>query len=203
MMSKPALQKAATEWKMPNQSPSQKPRSGMNLMHNSRAPTPSKNRVPQPMVPVISVMRPMPLELIEAAITPRSCMLMRRFTSFENSVAMVIKPRPPIWMSTSTTTWPKKDQWVPVSTITRPVTHEALVDVKRAGIKPVTSPDAEETGSIKSNVPIIMTRKKPRAIVCTDVSCLRFIHTRAISLARRPKALRTLYHRCRNLQSAA
>ena len=167
MMSKPALQKAVTEWKIPNQSPSQRPRSGMKRMHSKSAPTPSKKSVPQPIVEVISVMRPKPFELIEAAMTPRSCMLMRRFTSFEKSVAMVMKPRPPIWISTSTTNWPKKDQCVPVSTMTRPVTQLALVAVKSEGMKPVASPPAEDTGSISSSVPAMTTRKKPRAMVCT------------------------------------
>lgn len=155
------------------------------------------------MVPVISVMRPMPEELIEAAMTPRSCMLMRRLTSLEKSVAMVMKPRPPIWMSTSTTACPKNDQCVPVSTMTRPVTQLALVAVKREGIKPVTSPVAEETGSIKSSVPTMMTRKKPRAIVWTDVSCLPFIpHTRDLSRPVRLEVVRPLYHRRDNMQSA-
>ena len=165
MMSKPALQKAVTEWKTPNQSPSQKPRSGMKRMQSKSAPAPSKSSVPQPIVLVISVMRPKPFELIEAAMTPRSCMLILRRRSFAKSVAMVMKPRPPIWISTSTTTWPKKDQCVPVSTMTSPVTQLALVAVKREGMKPVASPLAEDTGSISRSVPHMTTRKKPRAIV--------------------------------------
>ena len=134
------------------------------------------------MVRVISVMRPKLFELMLVAMTPRSRMLIRCFTSREKSVAMVIKPRPPIWMSTSITAWPKNVQYVPVSTTTSPVTQLALVAVKSAGTKPVTVPDFDEMGSISNSVPSSIIRKKPRAIVWTYVSCRAlFMFTRTLN----------------------
>ena len=90
---------------------------------------------------------------------------------------------------------------MPVSTITRPVTQLALVAVNREGMKPVAVPSAEETGSISRSAPAMMTRKKPRAMVCTDVSCLCFILTRAVSPTRRlddvrPFGLRPVLNGC-------
>ena len=110
MRSKPALQKAETEWKTEYHSPLPSPNSGMKRMDSSTAPESSKMSVPRPMVPVISMMRPTRTVFMLSAMTPRSRMLMRRRSSREKSVAMVMKPRPPIWMSRSITTCPKPDQ---------------------------------------------------------------------------------------------
>ena len=55
----------------------------------------------------------------------------------ENNTPRVINPRPPIWISVIITICPNVDQCVYVSTTTSPVTHDALADVKRAGIKPM------------------------------------------------------------------
>ena len=82
----------------------------MKRMDSSTAPESSKMSVPRPMVPVISMMRPTRTVFMLSAMTPRSRMLMRRRSSREKSVAMVMKPRPPIWMSRSITTCPKPDQ---------------------------------------------------------------------------------------------
>ena len=86
------------------------------------------------------MMRPTRTVLMLSAMTPRSRMLMRRRTRREKSVAMVMKPRPPSWMSRRMTVWPKPVQYVAVSTRTRPVTQEALTAVKSAVTKPVAFP---------------------------------------------------------------
>jgi hypothetical protein len=56
-------------------------------------------------------------------------------------------------MSASTTTCPKGENTVGVSTTTRPVTHVALTDVKAASIHDSETPRAEEMGSSSSSVP--------------------------------------------------
>ena len=140
MRSKPALQKADTEWNTEYQSPFPSPNSGIKRIASSTAPESSNMSVPRPMVLVISIMRPTRTVLMLSAMTPRSRMLMRRRSSLEKSVAMVMKPRPPSWMSTRITTCPKPDQYVAVSTSTRPVTHDALTEVKSAVTRPVASP---------------------------------------------------------------
>ena len=70
---------------------------------------------------------------------------------------------------------PKPDQYVAVSTSTRPVTQEALTEVKSAVTKPVASPLRDETGSMSNIVPAAMTVKKPRAMAWTYESCFIFI----------------------------
>ena len=82
--------------------------------------------------------------------------------SRKKKVAIVIKPRPPIWIITRMTHWPKSDQWVKVSTVTRPVTHVALVAVKSASRKVVVWPSFAEKGIKRSSVPTVMMIKKPR-----------------------------------------
>lgn len=54
------------------------------------------------------------------------------------------------------------------------MTQVALVDVKNAVMKSGERPDDVEAGSNRSSVPAMITRKKPRAIVWTYVSCLSF-----------------------------
>ena len=147
----------------------------MNRIDSSRAPPSSNMRVPRPMVPVISMIRPTRTVFMLSAMTPRSRMLMRRRRSREKSVAIVMKPRPPICMSSRMTAWPKPDQYVAVSTRTSPVTQEALTAVNSAVTKPVASPLSEAAGSISNMVPAAMTVKKPSAIVWTYESCLIFI----------------------------
>ena len=46
-------------------------------------------------------------------------------------IATVITPMPPICISTRITICPNSDQYVPVSCVTRPVTHTAVVEVNR------------------------------------------------------------------------
>ena len=97
--------------------------------------------------------RPTRTVLMLSAMTPRSRRLILRRRSLEKSVAMVMNPSPPIWMSSSTMACPKPDQYVAVSTRTRPVTQEALTEVKSAVTKPVASPLRDEAGSMSSIVP--------------------------------------------------
>ena len=63
-------------------------------------------------------------------------------------------PRPPTWISSSITTWPNGDQYVPVSTTARPVTQTHEVAVNSADTNGGSSPPAVAKGSISSAVPI-------------------------------------------------
>lgn len=63
------------------------------------------------------------------------------------------------------TTWPNVDQYVAVSTTTRPVTQTALVVVNSAVSGSVNCPPAEDTGSMSNSEMVRMIRKKPSAII--------------------------------------
>ncbi len=80
----------------------------------------------------------------------------RRDKNSATSEPSVMIPNPPIWMSTRITTWPNGDQWVAVSTTTRPVTHTALVAVNTASSSDVDRPGVCDTGSINNALPITM-----------------------------------------------
>ena len=56
------------------------------------------------------------------------------------------------------------DQWFDVSTTIRPVTKVAEVDVKRQSRKFVDTPEEDEAGNIRANVPIkiLMMNARPR-----------------------------------------
>ena len=166
MRSKPALQKAETEWNTANQMSSGAPYCGTKRMASSTAPVSSKMAVPIATVELISMMRATrEPTLMLSAITARSRMLILRRSRRKNSVAMVMKPSPPIWMSASITPWPKKVHWVQVSASASPVTHEQLTAVNMALMKPALRPSLDAAGSISRAVPTATTRKKPRAII--------------------------------------
>jgi hypothetical protein len=61
---------------------------------------------------------------------------------------------------------PVVDQYVPVSTLAKPVTVIAEVALKIASKKLVAWPDAEDIGIIRSAVPIRMSTVKAIAIDC-------------------------------------
>ena len=89
---------------------------------------------------------------------------MRRFIIIAASAMTVITPRPPIWMPARSTQRPKTDQWVAVSTTTRPVTQTALVAVNSAVSGSVHVPARLEAGSISSRVTSAMIAAKPSAM---------------------------------------
>jgi hypothetical protein len=62
-------------------------------------------------------------------------------------LARVMYPRPPAWISSMITTWPKKEKWTGVSSTIKPVTHTAEVDVKRASMNRVPCPETVESGN--------------------------------------------------------
>ena len=75
----------------------------------------------------------------------------------------VIKPRPPSWIISRITAWPKRDQVVAVSTVTSPVTQVAEVAVKKALNSPALSPDRVAMGRLSSRVPTRMMTAKELA----------------------------------------
>jgi hypothetical protein len=94
------------------------------------------------------------------------------FENIRKNVEIVIYPRPPIWMRRSMTICPNKDQWVPVSTTTSPVTHVAEVAVKIAVTGSVNLLDALENGNIRRIAPVIITAIKLKTTSCTGVNFL-------------------------------
>jgi hypothetical protein len=64
------------------------------------------------------------------------------------------------------TIWPNSDQCVKVSYNTRPVTHAALVDVKRASSGGVRTPDREAMGRQSRIPPNSINAEKVIVITC-------------------------------------
>src|SRR6056297_1835942 len=75
-------------------------------------------------------------------------------------------PRPPTWISASTTAWPNGLKSPPVSTTIRPVTQTALVAVNNASSTPMLAPSACDAGNASSTVPTPMAARKPSATHC-------------------------------------
>jgi hypothetical protein len=71
--------------------------------------------------------------------------------------------------------FPKTLQYVPVSTTTSPVTQTADVEVNKAFINEVDSPENVLIGSIRKMVPIIIILKKLSTNICAGFSPLAFI----------------------------
>ena len=108
--SKPALQNAETAWNTPIAMPFPNPYSGTNRQDSSTAPAPSMVNVPSSTRRVRRTMPPPSDRLKPALITMRSCSVNVRRSANEAMEAMVIKPSPPIWMSSRMTHLPNTDQ---------------------------------------------------------------------------------------------
>ena len=163
-MSKPALQKADTEWNTPHRSAVVKPYFGQNQQVRIRAPAASMHRLPMRTVrwsfttPFISF-SDSAWAMIIRCFKPT----FRRNRKITN-VAADIKPRPPISMSISSTAWPKPLHWLQVSNGVSPVTQVAEVAVNRAFKNAQELPSREAMGSISRPVPTQIMAKKITAI---------------------------------------
>lgn len=113
---------------------------------------------------------------------------MRRETRSTSSDAAVMIPRPPSWISPRMTASPKPDQYVGVSTTTRPVTHTALVAVNRATMKGALSPPAREIGR--------RSRSVPRAIAAANPTTTALEGCRKVGRAARVGRTRVVVTRC-------
>ena len=91
------------------------------------------------------------------------------------NAVIVISPSPPIWTRHRITICPKRENSVPVSLTTRPVTHVAEVAVKRASIKEIGVPFGEASGIASKIVPTKITVRKLRGIANTECSRKKFI----------------------------
>lgn len=89
-------------------------------------------------------------------------------------VAVDMTPRPPIWIIARMTSSPKVDQWVAVSTVTRPVTQVAEVAVNSAVSRSVDSPGSAASGVIRAAVPAAITTAKPSMTVRAGFATRRF-----------------------------
>ena len=81
----------------------------------------------------------------------------------------IMYPKPPIWIKTSNTNWPKREKKLPVSTTIRPVPVIAEVEVKRASTKEMFSLPDIEIGFINKNVPSKIKSTKPKISTCIVV----------------------------------
>ncbi len=85
--------------------------------------------------------------------------------SSANEAAMVITPKPPIWIMISITACPKLDQYVAVSCTISPVTHTADVEVNSVWLNGVTFPLLEDMGSMSISAPSRITPMNPNMII--------------------------------------
>jgi hypothetical protein len=85
-------------------------------------------------------------------------------------VANPIIPNPPICIKKARITCPVLDQWVAESTVVKPVTVTAEVEVKSASKKFVTVPDLDATGNMSKKVPRRISAVKAAAINCVEDS---------------------------------
>ena len=90
-------------------------------------------------------------------------------------VTILIKPNPPIWIRAKIIHWPIVDQCSAVGKTARPVIHTAEVDVKKASIKPVHWPEADDKGNISKKAPINIVIKKPNIIIWVSFNLLKKI----------------------------
>ena len=167
--SKPALQKAETEWNTAYQSPLAQPKSFMKVGARSTAPIPS-TRKEEVRMNFISLTTP-PILWADMAscmvfLAKRPILLPERIA---RNPAMDTTPKPPIWIRIRITISPKSVQWVAVSWTTRPVTQVAEVLVKRASRKDVCSPALVENGRERRMVPKIITAMNPKTMVWNGV----------------------------------
>ena len=167
------MQKALTEWKTLFVSPSQKPNIGIKRNESSSAPANSNAKVKAIILCKKRNRRSYALKFIDWAKITRSRGVTVRLISAETSMAIDIKPSPPIWMSAKITPLPNMLHSVAVSRTISPVTQVALVAVKSASIGSANAPSADEIGSISSSPPMRITTKKPSMIVLVgDIAVL-------------------------------
>ena len=111
-------------------------------------------------------------------------------------------PNPPIWTRPMITTSPKDDQYVGVSTTTRPVTQMADVEVKIAVRNGARSPLSVANGSMSRPAPIRMPIPKAATTNCAGwrraSQALRYANTTSSSrtatgmISRRPIHMSTI-----------
>ena len=159
------------EWNTASQIP-RGPYSGANTVISASAPNSSKRKMPFRINPVNRTMPPTWGAEMASCMVLRCISVIRLPEAMVMATATVTTPMPPIWMSSSITACPKTDQWVAVSYTTSPVTQTAEVEVNRQSRNGVLIPAAAETGSISSSAPTRMTIRKPKRMICEDVSFL-------------------------------
>jgi hypothetical protein len=89
----------------------------------------------------------------------------------KKTVEKVMIPRPPVWIRSMVITWPMVEKSFPVSRTTRPVTHTAEVEVKRASINRREFWEAE-IGKLRRIAPVRMTPAKLRTKILAGEKCL-------------------------------
>ena len=108
--SKPALQKAETEWNTAYQMPLPHPNSGMKAGSSSKAPESSITKAAMMMNRVRRTIPPTWGADMDSRMTLRCIRPMRRPEMNERDNAAVTTPMPPIWIRVRITACPKADQ---------------------------------------------------------------------------------------------
>ena len=160
----PPLQKAETERKTDRKTP-RIPYFGTKTVERMSAPASSKSSEAVTTIRTSRVIFSRPVPLTDSCARMRDRSPRRRPIMTLKKVVKVTRPSPPICSSSMMTSCPAVDQWVPVSTVTRPVTQLAEVAVKSASRKVVCFPGAVQAGSRSSRVPSAITMAKLTAII--------------------------------------
>ena len=105
---------------------------------------------------------------------PRKLASRRKIWS--SRLAPTMKPSPPTWIKIRITSWPNQFQWVPVSTVTSPVTAEAETATKRASTGSDRWPSAVVQGEA--------SRSAPRAIITASTTTKTWACRRTLGDAR-------------------
>ena len=136
------------------------------------ATTPSKKKVSSSVATSVRLTPPSKIGRPSAAVAYRERSFTRPVSSMPVSEVMLMMPRPPAWISASTMNCPARLQWLPVSSVTRPVKVVADVAVNSALISAVGAPSAEANGMESSAVPVRIRARKPSAVSCAGPSHL-------------------------------
>ena len=164
MTSKPALQKAETEWNTAIHIPAA-PKDLQNAGSMTSAPRSSVRNATLKTKPVILTMPPIWWALMLSWSMLRCSSEILLPERVARNAATDTTPRPPIWIRIKITVCPNTDQCIAVSRMTSPVTQTAEVEVNSASSGAVQIRCFELTGSISSSVPIRMTPRKPDMMI--------------------------------------
>ncbi len=142
-------------------------------MVSRSAPSPSIAKVTNMMLRVRRTTPAIEKEPSASCMSRRSCRLIRRPSARNMRADVDMIPRPPIWMRSMMTIWPKGEKYVAVSTTIRPVTQTADVAVKKASTRERSLPGWTAMGSESRIVPNRISAAKPETSTWAGVRAMR------------------------------
>ncbi len=165
-MENPALQKADTEWNTEKNISCGNVISIVECMlsHISTAPAVSMTKVNPRMYNNVDIRE---RNVSDPTISRKAIWLKRPVPPINDTakkLVIVITPKPPVWMSRAMTICPSSEKVRAMSTVDKPVTHTALVEMKMASAKERRTFSSVDLGSSRSRAPKKMMTAKQVAI---------------------------------------